>query len=314
MNLISHLIPTNTEFFVWDAVVAWSNHIRNTGFYNCSKGNYLTGMLKLIESNIVDVRLKLSDLDDCWLADCKTKIESKPDWAAATKAVRKTCLNTFFHFAKDSFDKTQIPYQRHPNGNEIEFILSPAFDDREKYQSIDQAVMRHVLSNVSDKVRARDICPEVLCTALSKLNERDAYIVWLMMYTGQPLENVLDRKKENLKASFMSAEEALRNRLDPNLPHAYGAYLDFGNDSPHIPGHIVDGINRVSSNSKTFLFETAKGKRITRVQVTRNLKQAGHAIGLTFDLTPKILHGYVCAYLTADKRSILEKGLGLPNY
>lgn len=271
-------------------------------------------MLKLIESNIVDIRLKLSDVDELWLTACKEKIESKPDWAQSTKAVRKTCLNTFFHFAKNSFDKTQIPYQRHPNGNEIEFMLSPAFDDQEKYKLIDQAVMRHVLSNVSDKVRARDICPKVLCTALSKLNERDAYIVWIMMFTGQPLEKVLDLKKENLRASFMPTEEALRNRLDPNVPHAYSAYLDFDNTSSYIPGPIVDGINRVNSNSKTFLFETAKGKRITRVQVTRNLKQAGHAIGLNFDLTPKLLRNYVCSDLTEDKRSILEKGLGLPNY
>ncbi len=187
-------------------------------------------------------------------------------------------------------------------------------EDEEKYASLDKTVLKHVLSNVPDKAKTRDLCPEILCTALSKINERDAYIIWIMMHTGQPLEKVLDLKKENLRASYRDSEKAMKHGLDHNEKHAYQAYLDFNNACTQIPGHVVDGINKVCKNSKHFLFETVNGKRIVRTQVTRNLKQAGRNIGLDFDLTPKILYGYVCAYITKDKRSVLEKGLGLQNH
>jgi site-specific recombinase XerC len=109
-----------------------------------------------------------------------------------------------------------------------------------------------------------------------------------MMHTGRTLEAVLDRRKEHLRTP----------------------YMDFDDNSEHIPPHITDALNELCKNSTDYLFETASGKRIRRTQVMRNLKQAGHNIGLDFDLTPKVLHGYVCAYMSKDKRSELEKALG----
>jgi hypothetical protein len=310
---LNHLIPTNTDFFIWDAVVAWRDYIFSKDFYSWSKGNYLTNMLKLIESNVVDVRLSLSKVNIDWLGECKNKVDEKKEWAKSTKTVRKTCLNSFYKFIEEVFDKSQTPYQRHPEGNEIEFILSLRKEDKHKHEKIENTVLKHVLSNVVEKKKARDISPIVLCNALSKINERDAYIVWLMMHTAQPLEKVLDLRKDNLKTSYMDSEFAIFYGLDPNEIHADMAYVYFDNASAHIPGHVVDGINKVCKNSKHFLFETVNGKRIVRTQVTRNLKQAGRNIGLDFDLTPKILYGYVCAYMTEDKRSILAKGLDLRN-
>ena len=307
-------MPSNTAFFIWDAVVAWRDYIFSKDFYSWSKGNYLTNMLKLIESNVVDVRLSLSKVNIHWLDECKNKVDEKIEWAKSTKTVRKTCLNSFYKFVEEVFDKSQTPYQRHPEGNEIEFILSLYRGEKEKHEALDKALLKHVLSNVVDKVKARDLNPENLCIALSQINERDAYIVWLMMHTGQPLEKILDLKKENLRPSYINEEKAIKRGLDPNEKHAYGAYLDFDNACVYIPGHIVDGINKICKNSKYFLFETLNEKRIVRTQVTRNLKQAARNMGLDFDLTPKILYGYVCAYITKEKRSVIEKGLGLPHY
>jgi hypothetical protein len=295
---LSHLIPINTEFFIWDAVVAWRDHILNNNFYKCSKGSYFTSMLKLIESQIIDVHLELNKVDKSWLNECKNKIDRKSVWAKSTKTVRKSCLNSFYNFIINIFDKSLIPYQRYPKSNEIEFLFSTNVKEKEKHEALEKAVLKHVLSNVAEKVKARDICPIVLCNALSKINERDAYIVWLMMHTGQLLEKILDLRKENLRFNYMD-----------NKKLAYGGYLDFDICSSYIPGHIIDGINEVCKNSMVYLFETAASKRITRAQVNRNLKQAGRNIGLDFDLTPKILHGYVCAYMSTDKRSELEKAL-----
>ena len=88
-----------------------------------------------------------------------------------------------------------------------------------------------------------------------------------------------------------------------------GAYLYFADSSIHLPAHMVMAINKLCTNSSVYLFETIHGKRIRRAQVTRNLRQAGRNIGLDFDLNPKILHGYVNAYMSRDKRSELEKDL-----
>lgn len=311
---LKHFISPNTDLFIWDAVVAWRDYIFSKDFYSWSKANYLTNMLKLIEANIIDVRLRLSIVGIDWLNACKKQVDAKNDWAKSTRNVRKTCLNSFYKFIEGDFDTSQVPFQRHPERNEIGFLLSSRRIDQHKHEAIETTVLKHVLSNVPEKAMARDLCPIVLCTALSKINERDAYIVWLMMHTGQPLERILDLKKENLRASYMDHKKAAARNLDPAKKHAHMAYLDFDNRSDYIPDHIVDGINNVCKGSKHFLFETMKGKRVLRTQVTRNLKQVSRNIGLDFDLTPKILYGYVCAYMTKDKRSILEKALGLPNY
>jgi len=238
---LNHSIPTNTDFFIWDAVVAWRDYIFSKDFYSWSKGNYLTNMLKLIESNVVDVRLSLYKVNIDWLHECKDKVDDKKEWAKSTKTVRKTCLNSFYKFVEEVFDKSQTPYQRHPEGNEIEFLLSLRKEDKYKHDKIENTVLKHVLSNVVEKTKARDISPIVLCNALSKINERDAYIVWLMMHTAQPLEKVLDLRKENLRASYMDSEYTMQHGLDLNENHAHMAYIDFDNACAHIPGRVVDG-------------------------------------------------------------------------
>jgi site-specific recombinase XerC len=266
MNL-ARILSLNSEFFVWDAVVAWRDRIYQADFYNNTKGCYLTGLLKLIEFSVIDVRLPLSKINEDWVKDCKLKIDGVTAWAAETKTIRKTCLNSFYKFVQKDFDRGVMPYQRHPQPNEI----------------------KHILSSVKEKALTEDISPSVLCNALSKINERDAYIVWLMMHTGETLETILDLRK--------------------TPPDYEPPYIRFNGMGKHVPDHITDGINELCKNSAVYLFETAGGKRISRTQVMRNLKKTGHNIGLKFDLTPKVLHGFVVAYMSRDKRSELEIAL-----
>lgn len=253
---------------VWDAVVAWRDNIYEAVYEN-TRRNHLKGMLKLIESKIIDVCLPLDKIDECWLEEVKQKIQEEPEWSTWTKKITKSCLNSFLHFIHTDFDNQLTPYRRHPQLNEI----------------------RHVLSNVKEAALLKDISPEVLCNALSKINERDAYIVWLMMHTGEPLEAILAIRK-------------LKEDYEP-------PYMRFNGIGKHIPEHITEAINEFSKNSKIYLFETARGNPVRRTQVMRNIKQAGYAIGLKFDLTPKILHSSVCAHMCRDKRSVIEKGLGI---
>lgn len=284
----------NREFHVWDAVVAWRDHIYQAEFYNNTKSNYLTGMLKLIECGIINVYLKLESADEQWANDAKQKVDENPKWSPATKTIRKSCLNSFYNYIKNDFDHKTKPYRRHPKYSEIKFLLSMSKESERI------AFIKHTLSNVQDKALTKGISPVELCNALSKINDRDAYIVWLMMHTGEPLKAILDRRKEHLRIS-----------LDE---YTKSAGLDFEEDngqlySKYIPEHITEALKQLCKNSKVYLFETASGKKINRTQVMRNLKQAGYNIGLNFDLTPKVLHGFVCAYMSQDKRSELEKEL-----
>lgn len=257
------------DFLVWDAVVAWSNAIYESTLSGSSKNSYFVNMLKLIESEVVDVRMPLDNVDEAWLNGVKKQTNAKADWSSKTKLNRKSCLNSFQNFVHTSFDRGLEPYRRYPKPSEIKYVLS----------------------NVLDQRLTVHIHPSILCSAISKINERDAYIVWVLMYTGQTLESILDRRKEHLR----------------------GIYLDFEFNGKLFSMTLLNSVSEVlaarSVNHKVYLFETDNGKRIRRTQITRNLKQAGRNIGLNFDLTPKALHRYVNAYMSADKRSELERAL-----
>ena len=265
--ILNYFIPPNHDFYVWDVIFAWSRSIRESSLRNSTKSTYLTSMLKLIEANIVDTNLKLDSANEDWLEESKKKIDANTKWSDETKSIRKSCLNLFHKFAKESFDRKTEPYQSHPQPN----------------------VIKYVLSNVLDQKLTLHISPSVLCNSLSEINERDAYIIWTLMYTGQTLDEILNRRKEHLRGIYLNFE--------------YNG-IKF---SKSLLEHIAVVLEEYCKKSNTYIFETMNGKRIRRAQVTRNLKQAGRNIGLDFDLTPKALHRYVNAYMSQDKRNELEK-------
>ncbi len=258
------------DYILWDAVVAWRDKIYQSNFFNSTKANHLTSMLKLIEHHVIDLCLDLKKADEAWVKEAKQKIDDILQWSVSTRTIRKSCLNLFYKFIKTEFNHETQPYLSHLKPN----------------------VTKHVLSSVQDKALTAHISPEALCSEVGKLNKRDGFIVWVMLHSKQPLEAVLDLRKEDLRVSDVGR-----------------AYLDFPNVCEYIPEHITARISELCKNSKAYLFETAKGKRISRIQIMRNLKQAGRNIGLEFDLTPKVLRGYVNAYMTEDKREELEKAL-----
>lgn len=221
-------------------------------------------MRKLIEAEIVNVREQLDKLDEEWLIKAKSKLDSL-NWSSQTKASRKSCLNSFYRFVKNDFDRSIEPYQRHPDPVDINFILS---------RSEEKALA------------ATHISTKDLCYAINRINVRDAFIVWIMMYTGRKLEEVLNLKKEDLLGLY---------------------YLRFKDDTSSILEHIMEELKKMAEKSSVYVFETKNGKRVTRAQVIRNLKIAGKKIGLNFELTPRAIHGYVAASLSHDRRSELER-------
>lgn len=267
----SDLMPDNKEFCVWDAIVAWRNRIYQADCWKSTKESYLLNMLKLIEEGIVDERIRLNKIDEDWLKRSKKMIEELPKWSEKTKSVRKSCLNSIYRLIQTGLDSNLYPYQRHPEPAEIKHILS----------------IRHILSDHEVISLTRNITRTKLCNAISKINERDAYIVCLMMITGWTLENILSLRK---------------TKQDYNPP-----YIHLNGHRKYIDDHITKAIDNLCKDSKTYIFETSAGNKITRTQVSRNLKLAGRNLGLDFNLTPKVLQGYVMAYMSADTRSELER-------
>ena len=262
---LKDFVQVSDTFFMWDAVVAWRDNIFLVYNWSTTKSNYVLNMLRLIEAGIVNVRMELNKADEVWLKECKKKINELTEWAPETKSVRKSTLNSLYKFIQSGFNRGTIPYQWHPSPAQI----------------------KHVLSGVQDKVLTTTISPEVLCNTLSETNERDAYIVWLMMHTGQRLEAILDLKKTALRQP----------------------YIDIEGISYYTPSHIIKGIKNICGNSKVYLFETCSKTRVVKTQVIRNLKKTGYKIGLTYNLTPKLLHGYAVAYITGEKRNELQTTL-----
>jgi site-specific recombinase XerD len=270
---LSDIIPVNEDFFVWDAVVAWRDSIYKADCWKSTKESYLLNMLKLIEEGVINVRIQLSEIDEDWLKWSKNKVDELPEWSEKTKSVRKSCLNSFYKLIKAGIDPNLTPYQRQPEAVEIKHILS----------------IRNILSSHEVMALKANISRVKLCNAINKVNERDAYVICLMMITGWTLENILNLRK---------------TKEHYNPPYIY---LDgFGK---YIDEHITKAIDELCKNSKTYLFETSSGNKITRTQVSRNLKLAGRNLGLDFDLTPKVLQSYVIAYMSSDKRSELERAI-----
>lgn len=283
------------KYHIWDVVVSWRNFIFTSEFESVSKSDYLTHMLKLIENHIIDIKEPIDALNEDWLKDCKRKIDSCVFWSKRTRLCRKTCLNSFYRFYKKNLNFYQVAYRRCPVDHEVEYILSS--QNEKKYS--EKVVIKHVLSNVVEKTKTTIISPVELCEAVNNVNERDAYIVWLMMHTGRRLEFILDLKKEDLRLSL------------ENQNNAYIGYVDFKDMIEYIPKHIAIALKTLSKDASKYLFESSNGKKLGRTQVIRNLKKAGKSIGLTFDLTPKVLYGFVNAYMSNDKRSAFEQCLGL---
>jgi hypothetical protein len=74
--------------------VAWRDYVSSSSFLRITKRNYLSRMQKLIESAIINPALKLSNVNESWLEDCISKINSCSSWSKTTKVSKKSLKNT----------------------------------------------------------------------------------------------------------------------------------------------------------------------------------------------------------------------------
>ncbi|WP_068469963.1 hypothetical protein [Candidatus Protochlamydia phocaeensis] len=247
------------NYTIWDAIISWRDAVFNAELTRVTKYNYLNGMLKLIEADIINPYAALTDLTLNWYDQASKKINALQNWAPATKQSRKTCLKSFYAFSLN-YDPQGTP---HKNPTACEII--------------------HMLSSIAERALTKDIDSCLLLDTLIKLNERDAIIVAVMLFSGKTLEEVLDLRKTQI----------------------YPGKIEFKDKKTKMPISLTNLIEMFSKNNNDYVFVTDQGNRIHRTQVIRNLKLASKIMGLEFELTPKVLQGYSIAYFPHNKEDVL---------
>lgn len=275
--------PVRERYSIWDAIVAWRDFILSSSFLRVTKTNYLSRIQKLIEAEIINPALKLSSINKSWLKECIDKIDLH-FWTKTTKVSIKTCLTSFYKFSQQSFDPDytdeyeRLSYGYIPTPHEIKHRLCPTPYQIEKAKKL-------VLSSVQERELASQLDILKLYQLIRRNNERDALIIATILETGCTLEEVLDIKKCDVSSVYIQIKK-----------FQYPVQIS-----------LIAALEKLYKESSEYVFTTSKGKRVGRIQVTRNLKKAGREIGLNFDLTPMIFHRVINAILLRDKRSSFEK-------
>jgi integrase len=259
-----------SSYALWDIIVFWRDNIFFSVFSRVSKKNYLSAMLKLIEEGIIDPYMPLSKLSQEWYQHAKTKIDNIDSWSVATKGSRKSCLRSFFDFATefnpDNFIEDYAePYSRKPSMIEISYLLS-SIEDRSKMHNFDLTKLYQVLFSI---------------------NEREALIFCIMVFTGRKLDEILNIKKDD-------------------VGHAS---IDFINETDVIPEDLATRLKKCKKDS-AYLFVTSNGNPLKRNQFIRTLKTASKLMNLDFEVSPRLLQSKALLSMCREKISPLEKLLG----
>lgn len=271
--------PVKERYSIWDALVAWRDNILSSSFLRVTKINYLSRMQKMIEASVINPTIKLRGVNEAWFDECVRKINDT-SWSEKTKISRKTCLSSFYKFAQ-TFDPDytnqyeMLSYRYIPTPHEIKNRFN--IENSKKL----------LLSSAREDLLTNGLDIQKLYNTIRKNNERDAWIIALMLETGCALDEILKIKKSDVSSTYVRIE---------NFQYA-------------VPLSLIDGITTLYKDSSEYVFTTRKEGKVGRVQVTRNLKKAGREIGLTFDLTPMVFHRLINTILLRDKRSPLEKYL-----
>lgn len=261
--------PVKERYSIWDAMVAWRDHILSSSFLKITKKDYLSRMQKLIDESVINPSIKLICVNEIWLHKCSKKI-AESCLSEKTKTSRKTCLLSFYKFAQKfdpdySNEYKMLSYRHIPTPDEIK--------------------NRFVLSSAREPLLNNSLDIQKLYRTIKKHNERDAWIIALMLETGCSLEEVVKITKNDISQT----------------------YVCINHFQYPVPLSLVDGIKTLFKEDSSFVFSTKKGEKVGRVQVTRNLKKSGREIGLRFDLTPMVFHRFINDILLRDKRSPWEK-------
>lgn len=273
---------------VWDAIIAWRDHVLHRGILRKSKVDYLYNMTKLIEVGLIDLQQPLLKFMKTEFDDSKfQEISTVYSWPTSTKRSRKTLLNSFWKFAqKQEIKKTPIEIPIHSEHRYLEMLA-----------------ISELLSSSEDKAKSQYLTDKEINRFLNELrhiNARDFLVCRTMWELKCTIHQVL-----NMKVGDYDPEKGVF-KID-KFDSRYGNLRD------DIKGPILKLCEKKANDE--FIFSTDRGNRIHPGQIVRSMKIASKKANLPVIISPKVIFAHAKAFYERvfsaiaekDRRKILEE-------
>jgi integrase len=274
---IDNACNNDTGLVVWDAVIAWKDHILRKDVFRRNKTESLSHLSRLIAKGIIDIRQPLTEFLKTSPEDRIRIIDETIEWARSTKQTRRCVFRSFYRFAKETDIKPA-------------YVVSH-FTDILDMQSV---FIGESLSSSEDKAKAQSLTDEnieCLFNAMFDLNPRDGLATWMMWEFTRTIHEILDLKIRDIY-------------LDKNLIR-----FEDGEMCPIVIPELKRCIleQRKDKALDELLFTTGKGTRIHAGQLVRNMKTASKLAKLPVLITPKILYAHAIKYRENIYKALSEE-------
>lgn len=264
------------NLLVWDALIAWRNDILKKDVLRKSKIDYLSNMVKLIETGVFDLEQPLSEFLKIGFVEKVKVIDEISNWSQSTKQSRRTLFRSFYRFAsrdKIKPSKIEIPFAEYRSLGNValsELLISESLSES--------------LSSNEDKAKSQSLTDnqiEQFFNEIRSTNERDFLICWAMWVLKCTIHQVL-----NLKVSSYNPKTMVFKIGENDFRFGY-LHPDFEN----LILKQCDGKQEME-----LMFPTINGKSIHPGQIVRNMKVASKRAKLPIIISPKILYAHAVAY------------------
>lgn len=280
------------NLIVWDALIAWRNDLLKKGILRKSKIDYLSNMIKLLETGLICPQQQLSEFVRLNPKEGLQAIDKISSWPPSTKRSRRTLFRSFYKFSQQqNIEKTviEIPFNEH--------------------QSLEMLAISELLSSNEDKAKSQYLTdPEInrFLLELRNINFRDFLVCRTMWELKCTIHHVLNFKVgdyDPIKGIFRI------NQFEGR----------FGN----LRQDIKEPILKLCENKKTtdLIFYTDKGNRIHPGQIVRNMKMASKRAKLPVIISPKIIYAHAKAFyerafaaIPEDERKKIFEELSIQHY
>lgn len=251
------------KLLVWDAVLAWRDHVLAKDNFRRSKSLVLSHLSRIISENLIEVDQPLSNFKKK-ISDIEAKINAFEQWSKFTRQSRITILRSLVKF----IDENEI--------KKSEFVIP-----FKELKDVNKHFIYELITSSAVKAQAETLSAENIKTflyELARINPRDALAVWLMIELKASLDQILSLKRDDidLENSIFNIEGALHIAPDAGL-------------RPDLKRCLEEHLRHCHHD---LIFASANGKKLHAGQFARNSKLASQRAGLKVILTPKIIERF----------------------
>ena len=239
------------KLLVWDAVLAWRDHVLAKDNFRRSKSLVLSHLSRIISENLIEVDQPLSNFKKK-ISDIEAKINAFEQWSKFTRQSRITILRSLVKF----IDENEI--------KKSEFVIP-----FKELKDVNKHFIYELITSSAVKAQAETLSAENIKTflyELARINPRDALAVWLMIELKASLDQILSLKRDDidLENSIFNIEGALHIAPDAGL-------------RPDLKRCLEEHLRHCHHD---LIFASANGKKLHAGQFARNSKLASQRAGL----------------------------------